>query len=307
MHRTDVRPYPGKAVLTGQLSPDGKSIVNGKIQWTYHPCCGLSTGRFQAAWGSAIDTVPGTDGSRKPEAPQQTGNVARPARLIPRMSEPTPAIATLRLDLNEDWNGYYDSPALVETIRITQDERDIKAEELNSANMSATGRIFFQGIYASPASHVQIMLAIYQGVFGLLGQPQSWENAELVIGDPDHFRIGNHPPFVRINSAKVGDVSCDSSNRYNTTGLGAFPRGGQQLREKNYEQAICWYYVGANQGYREAISQLGYMYSNGSARRRRNGAALVHRRRRARKLCGCPQCIGALRIGSRRSEGSRKS
>jgi hypothetical protein len=64
MRRTDYRPYPGVAVLTGELSADGNSIVNGTIKWTYHPCCGLSTGKYQAAWGTALDTVPGSDAER---------------------------------------------------------------------------------------------------------------------------------------------------------------------------------------------------------------------------------------------------
>lgn len=65
MQRTDYRPYPGRAVLKGQLSSEGNSIVNGTIEWTYHPCCGLSTGKFQAAWGTAINTVPGSDAERE--------------------------------------------------------------------------------------------------------------------------------------------------------------------------------------------------------------------------------------------------
>lgn len=64
MQRTDYRPYPGRAVLRGQISADGNSIVNGTIQWTYHPCCGLSSGKFQAAWGTALGTVPGSDAKR---------------------------------------------------------------------------------------------------------------------------------------------------------------------------------------------------------------------------------------------------
>jgi TPR repeat protein len=76
MHRTDCAPYPGTAVLTGQLSADGNSIVNGIIRWTWHPCCGLSSGPFQAAWGSAIGTVPPNDQERaaiaRRQAPAQT-------------------------------------------------------------------------------------------------------------------------------------------------------------------------------------------------------------------------------------------
>ncbi len=76
MHRTDCTPYPGTALLTGQLSGDGNSIVNGIIRWTWHPCCGLSSGPYQAAWGSAIATVPGSDQERaavaQRQAPAQT-------------------------------------------------------------------------------------------------------------------------------------------------------------------------------------------------------------------------------------------
>jgi hypothetical protein len=50
--------------LRGQLSPDGNSIVNGTIEWTYHPCCGVGTGTYQAAWRAAINTVPGSDPER---------------------------------------------------------------------------------------------------------------------------------------------------------------------------------------------------------------------------------------------------
>jgi hypothetical protein len=64
IRRTDYRPYPGTAVLTGRISSDGNSIVNGTIEWTYHPCCGLGTGQFRAAWGAALNTIPGSDAER---------------------------------------------------------------------------------------------------------------------------------------------------------------------------------------------------------------------------------------------------
>jgi hypothetical protein len=72
IRRTDYRPYAGVAVLTGRLSQQGDSIENGRIQWTYHPCCGLSAGTFQAAWGPAIHTVPGSDQERAQMARLQT-------------------------------------------------------------------------------------------------------------------------------------------------------------------------------------------------------------------------------------------
>ncbi len=59
MHRTDCGQYPGTAVLTGKISPQGNTIVNGTITWTYHPCCGLGTGVFQHAAGKCDRYHPG--------------------------------------------------------------------------------------------------------------------------------------------------------------------------------------------------------------------------------------------------------
>ncbi len=78
IRRTDYRPYPGKAILKGQFASDGNSIVNGTIEWTYHPCCGLSSGAFQAAWGAKIDTVPGSDQERAAVAQKKAAAEAHP-------------------------------------------------------------------------------------------------------------------------------------------------------------------------------------------------------------------------------------
>jgi hypothetical protein len=58
LHRTNSGRYPGTAVLTGQISAQGNSIVNGiqtSPDGSSHP--------FQAAWGTAINTVSGTRGA----------------------------------------------------------------------------------------------------------------------------------------------------------------------------------------------------------------------------------------------------
>lgn len=56
----------GRAVLSGRISQQGNTVANGKITWTYHPCCGPGTGTspFIAAWGAALNTVPGSDEER---------------------------------------------------------------------------------------------------------------------------------------------------------------------------------------------------------------------------------------------------
>jgi hypothetical protein len=172
-------------------------------------------------------------------------------------------MATIRLDMNGDWEGYYDGPAFVKAIRITQNGNDITSQALNK-DLAPTGRPFFRGVYGSPGSHLQVEIPVIESLLqAVTGQPGRWEAAELTIGDPDHFRIGNHPPFVRLTSPHAGDVPCDPTNQFHTTGRGSFVRGNLQLQVKNYQEAFCWYYVGSDQGDREALSQLGYMYHHG--------------------------------------------
>ena len=79
MNRTDTGSVPGTAILTGKLSSDGNSIVNGNIAWTWHPCCGTGSGPFTAAWGPAINTVPGSNAERDRGRPQQPVVILRPA------------------------------------------------------------------------------------------------------------------------------------------------------------------------------------------------------------------------------------
>ena len=57
LHRINSGRYPGTAILTGQISAQGNSIVNG-IQTSPDG----STHSFQAAWGTAINSVPGSRG-----------------------------------------------------------------------------------------------------------------------------------------------------------------------------------------------------------------------------------------------------
>lgn len=56
MHRTMYGTYQGTAVLTGQISENGDSVVNGIHRWDGQPD---NVHSFHMAWGAAIDTVPG--------------------------------------------------------------------------------------------------------------------------------------------------------------------------------------------------------------------------------------------------------
>jgi TPR repeat protein len=82
IYRVDGGRFPGRAIMTGELAPDGNRIIHGEMKWTYHPCCGLSSGTFQLAWGSAIDSVPGS-GTVLAKARPSQGNQTNAARTEP--------------------------------------------------------------------------------------------------------------------------------------------------------------------------------------------------------------------------------
>jgi len=54
MHRRDVGGFPLTATLTGRVSPDGNSIVDGKIVWTSG---NHGEGPFRAAWGTEAQSA----------------------------------------------------------------------------------------------------------------------------------------------------------------------------------------------------------------------------------------------------------
>lgn len=56
LHRVDKGRFPLTATLTGQMSEDGNSVVGGRVDWTSG---NSGTSPFKAAWGSALDTLPG--------------------------------------------------------------------------------------------------------------------------------------------------------------------------------------------------------------------------------------------------------
>jgi hypothetical protein len=81
MHRTDFGPsFQGSAVLRGRLSSDGNSIVDGKIEWTSG---NTGTWPYKAAWGTAINTVPGSNAERDRGKPPQPQVVIRPVVCVP--------------------------------------------------------------------------------------------------------------------------------------------------------------------------------------------------------------------------------
>jgi hypothetical protein len=91
MKRSNYGRFSGTAVLNGQLSSDGNSIVNGTITWMDGRKV-VASYPFQAAWGSALSSVPGSDEERDRRAQAQ----AAPAQPSNDTAAGPPSDATRR-------------------------------------------------------------------------------------------------------------------------------------------------------------------------------------------------------------------
>jgi hypothetical protein len=237
------------AMYTGTLHGNR---IEGNVTWTWPGHFKTPpTGKWSATIGEDLSahTPAGPPASRVLSTPQSR------EPLLPSMSEPTIAMKSRRMDLNGDWEGYFNTPAFPQTIRVKQSGGTISAEALTS-NLSPTGQPFFRGTYDPPAIAGQVELA------DIGAPPSSWTPATLTVGDPDHFRIGNRPPFQRIMPA-LGDVPCDKNNSFHVQAGFALQRGKLAHNAKNYDSSVCWFYVGAIQGNSEAQGLLGAHFRDG--------------------------------------------
>lgn len=231
------------AVYTGQIHGDR---IQGDVTWSWygrwpHP----RSGTWSATIGRAVSAVP-PSGAAQPALP---GTPHSRELLVPSMGEPTAAIRSRKLDLSGDWSGYYNSPALPHTIRVRQQGQDLAAEDL-LPDRTPTGRQFFRGTYDPPAVAGRVELAGYEGL-GLPSPgapPSRWTAATLTIGDPDHFRLGDHPPFQRMTAPRLNDVPCDAGNPLHVQAKFATYRGERAHNAKDWKTALCWFRIGAEQG-----------------------------------------------------------
>ncbi len=60
---------------------------------------------------------------------------------------------------------------------------------------------------------------------------------------------------VRISSAPVQDVPCESSNSHCISADSAFQRSQIYLRKKDLATANCWFYIGGHAGNADALAE----------------------------------------------------
>jgi hypothetical protein len=77
--------------------------------------------------------------------------------------------------------------------------------------------------------------------------PSRWLGRRLFIGDPDHFRIGAHDPFERINPPRLNDIPCDPDNPLQVQAKFATLRGVLARNAKDWKTALCWFRIAAGE------------------------------------------------------------
>ncbi|MGA2074166.1 MAG: hypothetical protein ABSH52_11745 [Terriglobia bacterium] len=174
-------------------------------------------------------------------------------------------------DLTGDWEGYFTSPSMPDTIRITQTGNKLTAIRLRSLDLTPTGLAFFRGDYDGNKTQVSIELAQYPGLLGLMNglglsvfiPATTWANATLAIEDPDHIHIGKTPAFQRISMPSLNDLHCDADNSMRVKAQYAFIRGQMAMNEAQYGAAACWFHAGVVQGEPRSMTALGNMVRKG--------------------------------------------
>ena len=263
MHRTDRGTFPLTAVMTGKLSKDGNSVVDGKIVWTSG---NHGEGAFRAAWGSALSSVPGDDAGREREAaafaPSVTKNTAGSLGDGSGAAQVSAAGfgAMPKLDVRGEFfwvTGNVYTKQVLHPIRITLSGDRISAVRLvpgsgaTSADARVDGEPFMQGIYDAN---------VFTG--SLRSAQGAWSPVTVRILNPDHVKIGN-TDYIRYTDMLTNDVTCDAQNSQHVNGQFADLRGQIALKANNLDLANCWFRTGALGGYREAQAHYGISLSTG--------------------------------------------
>ena len=263
MHRTDRGSFPLTAVMTGKLSKDGNSVVDGTIVWTSG---NQGQGPFRAAWGSALHSVPGSDEERDREAAAFAGS-GKNATAGSLGHESGPAQGSTlgsgampKLDLRGEFfwvTGSVYTRQVLHPIRITLSGDRISAVKLvpgsgaKSSDARPDGEPFMQGTYDSN---------VFTG--SLRNAQGAWSPVTVRVLNPDHVKIGN-TDYIRYQDSLTNNVACDAQNSQHVDGQFSDLRGQMALKANNLDLANCWFRAGALGGDRGAQSHYGISLSTG--------------------------------------------
>ena len=162
-----------------------------------------------------------------------------------------------------------------DVIRIEQVGNKLNAIKLDGPSMKPTALEFFKATLGDQRqdAKIEVQMANYTPVALLFGGkdleghgvgPENYSTATLWMADSDRFSInGSSYYFERVGYPEPDDVSCMPSNYLATMGPYAYVRGQNSAKEKNYEQAACWYKIAASETDPRGATSLGMLEMQG--------------------------------------------
>jgi hypothetical protein len=260
---------PGIAALTGRISPEGNSTIDGVYTWT----AGYSGGgHYEMTWESG---APSAIESKRQPTLQSSKRVSDPPtgeseNLMVGTGTPRKLIMTVILEAPYEANisnpdniaGVWEYSSGVnawsrpgERIRIYQMKDFAIAIKMSGPSVLAPGVIFMLLKFDSKHSLPSLIYAS--------GAPENkiiQTRGDVHVMDADHIDIAGLMTFRRISSASaLDDIPCDPANRRHVTGEEARARANIAASLDQTNNSVCWEYIGAMEG--NADAQAGYAYN----------------------------------------------
>jgi TPR repeat protein len=220
------------AVLAGSISPQGNSIVDGKITWI---SINSGTFPFTLTWGN---------GTQSPPAAMQHPPAATSP---PAMTSPTPPV---NLELSGIWERSGGAAGavtkLTQKILLVELGNDIEAVEIEGNPAVDDGADYLSGtVFTNGTIGGSVEERNAYGALGLTHE-------DLHFDDPNHLRVGDTIAFTRTSKLAVREETCDPSNPSHMSAPEALAIATIYVQRNTPEVGTCWFYIAAMQGNRSA-------------------------------------------------------
>ena len=238
---------------------NGKIIGVATLSWLGHVPDGVT------AWEATIPAHPAPAAAPVPALKiDQIHDEVLPAPTLPAL--PTPPLASpletkalAGFDLNGVWKREGADTNHPETLSILQLGDTLAITHINGRENMPANSLFIDAAFDSASTATGTAnIAETSNTPAMVPYP-----VKLAVVDASHFQTSPQQPneeflsarYVRISSAPVQDVPCESSNSHHISADSAFQRGQIYLRKKDLATANCWFYIGGHAGNADALAE----------------------------------------------------
>src|SRR3984885_13209787 len=238
---------------------NGKIIGVATLSWPGHVPDGVT------AWEATIPAHPAPPAAPVPALTiDQIHDKVLPAPTLPAL--PTPPLASpletkalAGFDLNGVWKREGADTNHPETLSILQLGDTLAITHINGREHMPANSLFIDAAFDSASTATGTAnIAETSNTPAMVPYP-----VKLAVVDAGHFRTSPQQPneeflsarYVRISSAPVQDVPCESSNSHHISADSAFQRAQIYLRKKDLATANCWFYIGGHAGNADALAE----------------------------------------------------